>query len=248
MSTARSSATTTCANSASTTARRSRESNVVWQGDRESLGLVGLVDRVEQEGDGYLFQPALLDACLQVVAAADGDFAEREGGLYLPHDIAAVRLFRRPGRRVWVYARLLEKTPKRSTADVDIYCEDGRLAATVRGLRGHRVAGARNESIDDLLFAYEWRPQAAPEPDRPPEPVNWLIFADSGGTGTRLASDLRAGGETLHSGARRLDFREGPRGRIPGQSRPARRYALAHPGHSRRRSSDTLGGCSSVES
>ncbi len=40
----------------------------IWQGDRESLGLVVLVDFLEQESDAYLFPPALLDACLQVTA------------------------------------------------------------------------------------------------------------------------------------------------------------------------------------
>ncbi len=69
--------------------------------------------------------PALLDACLQAVIPADGDFDQRNGGLYLPHEIEAVRLFRRPGHRVWVHARLLEKTPHRSVSDVDIYDEDG---------------------------------------------------------------------------------------------------------------------------
>ena len=32
-------------------------------------------------------------------------------------------------------------------------------AARVRGLRSHRVAGGREESLDDLLYAYQWRPQ-----------------------------------------------------------------------------------------
>ena len=167
----------------------------VWQGDRESLGLVVLADGLLQESEGYLFPPALLDACLQVIAAADGEFAEHQGALYLPHDIAAVRLFRRPGRRVWVHTRLLEKSQESSAADVDIYCEDGRLAATVRGLRGHRVAGGRKDSINDLFYAYEWQRQAQVESDRPQERTRWLIFTDSGGTGTRLARELRARGD-----------------------------------------------------
>ncbi len=69
--------------------------------------------------------------------------------------------------RVWVHARLLEKTPRRSLSEVDIYNEDGRLAARVRGLRSHRVAGGREESLDDLLYAYQWRPEPPSEPDLP---------------------------------------------------------------------------------
>ena len=193
----------------------------VWQGDRESLGLVKLVDGLEHENDGYLFSPALLDACLQVIAAADVEFAKQEGALYLPHDIGAVRLFRRPGRRVWVHSRLLEKTRERSAADVDIYCEDGRLAATVRGLRGHRVAGGRKDSIDDLFYAYEWHRQAQVKSEAPLERTNWLIFTDLGGTGTRLASELRARGDNctvVHLDSAFEHYREGELGINPDRS------------------------------
>ncbi len=167
----------------------------VWQGDRESLGLVVRPDGLEADGDESVFHPALLDACLQAVVPADGDFDQREGGLYLPHDIESVRLFRRPGHRVWVHARLLEKTPRRSVSDLDIYTEDGRLAVQVRGLRSHRVAGGREEALDDLLYAYRWQARPIAEFDFAPERASWLIFADEGGLGDRLAERLRAGGE-----------------------------------------------------
>ena len=181
--------------SAWTTARCSRASTGVWQGDRESLGLVLVPDVLELDSDEYVFPPALLDACLQVVVAADANFDQRNGGLYLPHEIEAVRLFRRPGHRVWVHARLLEKTPHRSVSDVDIYNEDGQLAARVRGLRSHRVAGGRDESLDDLLYAYQWRPQPRSEADFPPELQSWLIFADNGGSARGSRDELSARGD-----------------------------------------------------
>jgi acyl transferase domain-containing protein/aryl carrier-like protein len=184
----------------------------VWQGDRESLGLVLLPDALEPESDEYVFSPALLDACLQAVIPADRDFDQRNGGLYLPHEIEAVRLFRRPGHRVWAHARLLEKTPHRSVSDVDVYNEDGRLVARVRGLRSHRVAGGREESLDDLLYAYQWQPRPRSEGDIPPEQVRWLIFADNGGTGARLAQQLRARGDactTVHVGSTFEDCGQG---------------------------------------
>ncbi|HZT80840.1 MAG TPA: SDR family NAD(P)-dependent oxidoreductase, partial [Gemmataceae bacterium] len=186
----------------------------VWQGERESLGLVQLPDALVPAGDEYLFHPALLDACLQVVIPADGDFNQRDGGLYLPFEIEQVRIFRRPGRRVWVHARLLEKTPRWSVAEVDVYDEAGRPVVRVRGLRSQRVAGGREESLDDLLYAYRWRAQPRPEADRPAEgsPLaprvgrhslrecpatsgRWLLFADEAGVARRLAEELRARGD-----------------------------------------------------
>jgi acyl transferase domain-containing protein/acyl carrier protein len=167
-----------------------------WQGDRESLGLVRLPDGVEQPGAAYVLHPALFDACLQAVLPADADFDRRDGGLYLPHEVEEVRLYRRPGRRVWVHARLCEKTARRSVSDVDIYDEDGRPVARVRGLRSQRVAGGAEGSIDDLLYAYQWRPQALTGAEASTGRTGWLIFTDEGGTGTRLAERLRARGET----------------------------------------------------
>jgi polyketide synthase 12/epothilone polyketide synthase D len=181
----------------------------VWQGDRESLGLVRLPEALAQEADESLFHPALFDACLQVVIPADGDFDRRDGGLYLPSEIEAVRLLHRPGRRVWVHARLLEKTPRRSLADVEIYDEDGRPVARIRGLRSHRIAGGRDEALDDLLYAYQWLPQPRPAAEVTPEgPGRWLIFADGHGVGARLADHLRERGEVCTVARAGLDFEE----------------------------------------
>src|SRR5262249_18296152 len=101
----------------------------VWQGDCESLGSGRLPGALGGGEDAYLFDPALLDACLQVVIPADADFDRRDGGLYLPSAIEQVQLHRRPGPRVWVHARLLEKTPRRSLAEIDVYDEECRLTA-----------------------------------------------------------------------------------------------------------------------
>ncbi len=196
-----------------------------------------LPDALEQDSDEYVFHPALLDACLQAVIPADSDFDQRNGGLYLPHEIEAVRLFRRPGHRVWVHARLLEKTPHRSVSDVDIYNEDGRLAARVRGLRSHRVAGGREESLDDLLYAYQWRPQPRSEADsragtRQAGSSSRTTAASA--RGSRSSSGLVAMLCTVvHVGS---TFRGLRPGTLPDQSRPAGRHAAAHRGRRRARS------------
>jgi NADPH:quinone reductase-like Zn-dependent oxidoreductase/acyl carrier protein len=165
-----------------------------WQGERESLALVRVAEALEADAELSVFQPALLDSCLQAVVAADGDFVRHNGGLYLPHEIESVRLFCRPSHCVWVHARLLEKTPRRSLAEIDIYTEAGELAARIRGLKSHRVAGGRDDSLDDLFYAYEWRSEAPSETERPRERARWLIFTDSGGVGAGLAERLVARG------------------------------------------------------
>jgi acyl transferase domain-containing protein/aryl carrier-like protein len=183
-----------------------------WQGDQESLGLVVLPDALAADSRDYVLLPALLDACLQAVIPADSFFNERPRGLYLPHEIASVRVFRRPGHRVWAHTHLREKSGHDSVADVDIYNEDGRPVARVRGLRSQRVAGGREESLDDFFYAYQWRAQPRPEADCPPDQGSWLIFADNGGLGARLAERLRGRGDACALVYARSTFENGDLG------------------------------------
>ncbi len=166
-----------------------------WQGDRESLVEIRLPDGLSGDEQGYLFHPALLDACLQGIIPANEGFPDVLDGLYLPVEIEQVRWYRRPGRRLWIHARLIEKTAQRCAADLDIFDESGALAAQIRGLRSQRVAGSgAEEALDELLYASEWRLQPSPAQDQPDEPGTWLIFADRGGVGEQLAEKLRAAG------------------------------------------------------
>jgi polyketide synthase 12/epothilone polyketide synthase D len=166
-----------------------------WRGEREALTVVQLPEGATASEDEYLLHPALLDACFQGIAPANKDFNEDFSGLYLPVEIEEVRFYRRPGRRVWCHVRLRETTARWSMGDLDIYDESGRLSARVSGLRCQRMAGGAEETLDDMLYAYEWRSQPRPAVDRPREPAAWLIFADRGGVGEQLAEKLRAAGD-----------------------------------------------------
>lgn len=171
-----------------------------WKGDGESIGLVSLPEKLATEEQDYLFHPALLDACFQVSIFAGKDANEGARGLYLPTEIDEIRLRRRPDRRLWVHARLLEETERRFAADLDIYGADDQLVAEVRGLRCQRVAGPNaQEALGDLLYAYEWRlAEHQPEAQSngsPTEPGSWLLFADRGGVADQVAQRLRASGE-----------------------------------------------------
>jgi acyl transferase domain-containing protein/NADPH:quinone reductase-like Zn-dependent oxidoreductase/acyl carrier protein len=163
-----------------------------WRGEGEALSEVLLPD--SHAAEEYLFHPALLDACFHGVLAAAADFTDKTGNLYLPIEIERVRLHRLPSRRLRSHARIREKTARALVADLDIYDGDNRLVAEIRGLRSQRVAGgAERESLDELLYAYEWQRQTLADKDAALD-GRWLIFADRGGVGEQMAERLRDAG------------------------------------------------------
>jgi acyl transferase domain-containing protein/aryl carrier-like protein len=172
--------------------------------DGEALSEIRLPESIAVED--YLFHPVLLDACFQSVIPAADDPKDGESKLYVPVEIEQVRLYRRPGRCVQSHARIREKTLRQLSADVDIYDENNRLVAQVRGLHSQRVDSGAEETLDELLYAYEWQqhsfsrePQASASDalacgSRLNEESNWLIFADQSGIGEQLAAKLRDAG------------------------------------------------------
>ncbi len=168
----------------------------VWQGEQEALGLVRLPDGLASEAADYLFHPALLDSCFQVAVAADRQF-DTARALYLPAEIHRVRLFRRPGRRLWCHARLLEKRERWAVSDLDVIDESGQPVLSVRGLRGQFVAGSGTETnLEELFYEYRWQLQPPPASEQPATPGRWLVFADRSGVGEQLAGWLRGVGES----------------------------------------------------
>ena len=172
-----------------------------WQGKHEALGEVSLLGDWAEADDEYILHPALLDSCFQVVIAADPDFDRKVGDLYLPVEIDRIRLYQKPGRRLWSHARLREKTARHTVADIDSYNENGQLIIAIQGLRSQRVTSAGRETLDDLLYAYKWVEKPLAEQPHEVGPVAasstgaWLIFADSGGVGDQLADRLRRTGD-----------------------------------------------------
>jgi NADPH:quinone reductase-like Zn-dependent oxidoreductase/SAM-dependent methyltransferase/acyl carrier protein len=118
--------------------------------------------------DQYQFHPAALDACLQVIL---GTLAGTRGvedagrGVYLPVEIEEVRVYGRPGGRLWSHARIVDFNRQGLTAGVRAYDESGRLILDIRGLRCQYVGvdGGQAESLDDLLYEFQWQiqPRAA---------------------------------------------------------------------------------------
>jgi acyl transferase domain-containing protein/aryl carrier-like protein len=179
----------------------------LWREESEALALIRIPESVAEELQGYQFHPALIDSCFQSLLAfllTEGEDNNRKGPLYLPVWIERLRVYGRHGSKLWSYARLIELTDEGLEGDVWLLDEDGNVLIEIQGFRLQALEAARSsasEALTDWLYEFEWRPDQ-PE-DRVGEPIfstpevpgNWMIFADNGGVGGKLAELLAARGE-----------------------------------------------------
>ena len=164
----------------------------------ECLGEVVLPQELVAEGGDYCIHPALLDGCFHAMIAGDRSFDHTVPGLFLPHEIGAIRFHARPGGRATVHARIVSRTDDRMEADLDIFDADGRPCLAIRGFVSHRVAGSGAvETTEDLIYRLDWVRQdaAGPAAAAGTSARHWLLFADAAGIGDRLAARMAAGGD-----------------------------------------------------
>jgi acyl transferase domain-containing protein/NADPH:quinone reductase-like Zn-dependent oxidoreductase/SAM-dependent methyltransferase len=134
-------------------------------GTDEALGDVVLPEPAISGRGDYLIHPALLDACLQTLAAALAHSAHAQaaaGRAYLPMAIERVLLLRSPGNRVTAHARLQAAagaaSPRMLRGDVAVYDAQG-LVAIVQGI-ALRAADAGASSAELPLYEVAWPPEA----------------------------------------------------------------------------------------
>jgi acyl transferase domain-containing protein/NADPH:quinone reductase-like Zn-dependent oxidoreductase/acyl carrier protein len=230
----------------------------LWRRAGTALGLIEAPSVMTGELAPFGIHPALLDACIQVVAAAlNTDDQEQAGeSLFMLLGLESFQLFVRPTTKLWSVAVVDEAAAGGETvkAHIRLADETGQLVAELRGMSFKRTdrAGlerAIQESVDDWLYEIAWKPlnwpdelagmpvafpeltkSATPleqrleafthEPaagekraavEKPPSATRrWLILADRGGTGQRLAERLRALGDQCELAFARDDSKGSP--------------------------------------
>jgi myxalamid-type polyketide synthase MxaB len=184
----------------------------LWCGQREALGEVRLPPAVispfqnNGHSDGAWMHPALLDSCLQVLAAALPE--ERIGStrkrIYLPSGLASLRFLARPDARLFSHCVVRPASSLGTEfleADIRLLDEAGCVACELLGFRVKLVSGEADrearENPGDLLYDVAWvakRPLASGSSNGS-EPPSWFILADRGGVGRALAAQLQSQGE-----------------------------------------------------
>jgi myxalamid-type polyketide synthase MxaE and MxaD len=199
----------------------------VWRGRGEALAHIRLSEKAASEAAASSgAHPALLDNCLQVIAAAlPGHAAQNEEETYLPVSFERLRVHRQPrsSEAAWGYARFKGAIDARDEvleADAVLFGESGEVVLEVSGVRLRRVRGGfrhqlasqqqlTNETrlassqttIASWLYQVSWDEDkafaaSASATSRPHKQGHWLIFADDGGVGDALKSRLELLGES----------------------------------------------------
>jgi len=170
----------------------------LWRYPGTALGQVQLADALVSETEKFQLHPALLDASFQVLVTALPD--EGEEDTFIPVGLASLRVYHRPGSRLWSHAQLLESNSQSKTVQLRLLDESGTVVAEVEKLSLKRVSQeiilrSIHKDLTQWLYELTWQPQAS-QPKPPSEKTNWLIFADQGGIGQKLAESLKARGDS----------------------------------------------------
>ncbi len=184
---------------------------VLWSRPGEALGRIVLPESVAEQAGAFHLHPALLDACLQVIAAMLPD-AETDRDSFLPVRLKEMRVLRQPPRAIWSHAVAVSHesepggvpaVPDHLEADVRLIDEDGRVLVAFDGFRIRRLSheGIAAPVRADWLYDSVWvpRPHLAPlsvaaDGDRSLAGQAWLVLAGATGVGRLLCEQVRRAG------------------------------------------------------
>ncbi|MEI8313312.1 MAG: acyltransferase domain-containing protein, partial [Verrucomicrobiota bacterium] len=134
----------------------------VWRRDGEALGEICAPATLR--AGGYLFHPAMLDSCFQVLLSTlTPDESAR--GLFLPVHIERMRFFAAPTGKIWSHVRLIEAGETSITADLRLFDESGNALAEIHKFRCVAIEQpvATPGPLDGCFYEIRWK-DAEPEP------------------------------------------------------------------------------------
>ncbi len=184
----------------------------LWKGENQTLGRIQLPNAQRTEAENYTLHPALLDACFQVLGAADLGSKET----FLPVALGRLQVYSRVAQdTLWCHARLQSFDAKQVCADLTLFDAAGEKVAEIEGFT-LRAVGRRmlqrllQQEVDRSKWLYEIAWQSKPHVALPvveeqqegktlgakPSPKTWLIFSETQGVGAALSQQLQTQGDS----------------------------------------------------
>ncbi|MER5770869.1 amino acid adenylation domain-containing protein [Streptomyces sp. NPDC001985] len=187
----------------------------VWIGPGEALARLRPPAAIGDDAAGHHLHPALLDACFQSLLTPQLLDTEEDGGhgaggaagtgIRLPLAIDEVSVDPVGDRPLWAHATVTRATGDELVGDIALHTEDGTAIGRIGGFRAADVERAATSvgrgTIDSWLTETVWT-ETPPAPGDDGEPAgpgdDWLILADTRGTGDALAALVAARGIRCH--------------------------------------------------
>ncbi len=152
----------------------------LWRGANETIAELKTPDEPIRQ---------LLDACFQTFATA----LTAEQTNYMPTHIDEIRVDSSHRSNLWTHANLQAPDANSVKGDVRLLDETGKVAVEIVGLRFDSIG--RTTNVDDWLYEFQWRLKEPLAVSAPADSGTWMIFADSGGVGEKLAAQIKNRGE-----------------------------------------------------
>lgn len=176
----------------------------IWTNGLEALAKIHLPESLQFQKDDFHIHPALLDACLQVLAGIPYTSAENQ--LFVPSNCHQIRFISKPEGELWSHVSLTSAPHSESDnleADFRIFESSGKIIMEIKGLKLQRIGRAKNRQFsrkDTRLYKLQWqvRNSTNMKPIQGSEKRNWLIFADKEGFGISLARQLEERGDSCY--------------------------------------------------
>lgn len=132
----------------------------VRRADNEAVGLISYNYSSSGQDGEYIFHPAMLDSCMQVIGKAI-TLKEQDSrvGLFLPVQIDRVRFFQKPEDKCWSHVKLVKISTTSIEADIRICGDDGSLLLEISGFKCQRISGIRGVdagSPEDWIYDVRW--------------------------------------------------------------------------------------------
>lgn len=168
----------------------------VWKGaENEVLLSIKINSLFEQNIDGYLIHPTVLDAAFQGFVALFDATVGKEGNPFIPVELERITLYKSVGNNCWAYGKIIEKSDKRIKGDILIFNDEGEVVVDIKGIHCQAIAGVKEQSKDngikEKMYEYSWENLELTDKEINREkPQNWLVFSDNGNWGHELIEML----------------------------------------------------------
>lgn len=167
----------------------------IWRdadGDEVLAWIEGHADLADRP-HGNRLHPTQFDSALQTLLTTLGAKGDTE--VYIPVGIRRLVLHRSPAGGFWCHGRLRQRWEGYAEGDIVLFDQDGRALAEAIGVRAQALTRKDHDPLrhmEQWLYDYRWEPAA--RADAKERTGRWLVIADRGETGHRLAMALQGAG------------------------------------------------------